>query len=135
MRHFEGLDAKAGILLGFAAALVALAIGERGLLARIGTGLAVASALAAVWAFFPRLYPVLDLRNLRERYLRAEPAFTKLALMDTSLYGVSEDMRIPGRQLIIHSGIGSLRISEDVQSEARRTELFPGTLTYASLPT
>lgn len=51
------------------------------------------------------------------------------------LYGVSEDMRIPGRQLIIHSGIGSLRISEDVQSEARRTELFPGTLTYASLPT
>lgn len=51
------------------------------------------------------------------------------------LYGISEDMRIPGRQLIIHSGIGSLRLSEDVQSEARRTALFPGTLTYASLPT
>lgn len=51
------------------------------------------------------------------------------------LYGVSEDMRVPGRQLIIHSGIGSLRLSEDVQSEARRTAMFPGTLAYASLPT
>lgn len=51
------------------------------------------------------------------------------------LYGVSEDMRIPGRQLIIHSGIGSLRLSEDAESEAHRTALFPGTLTYASLPT
>ncbi|MHB8512305.1 MAG: hypothetical protein ACYDCC_08985 [Actinomycetota bacterium] len=51
------------------------------------------------------------------------------------LYGVSEDMRVPGRSLIIQSGIGSLLLSEDVQSEARRTALFPGTLTYASLPT
>lgn len=51
------------------------------------------------------------------------------------LYGVSEDMRIPGRHLIIHSGIGSLRISEEAESEARRTALFPGTLAYASIPT
>lgn len=49
------------------------------------------------------------------------------------LYGVSEDMRIPGRQLIIHSGIGSLLISEEMETVARRTALFPGTLAYASV--
>lgn len=51
------------------------------------------------------------------------------------LYGVAEDMRLPNRQLIIHSGIGSLQISEEVETEARRTNLFPGTLVYASIPT
>lgn len=51
------------------------------------------------------------------------------------LYGISEDMRKPGRQLIIHSGIGALTISEEVESEARRQSLFPGTLAFASLPT
>ena len=51
------------------------------------------------------------------------------------LYGVAEDMRKPGRNLIIHSGLGVLQISEEVESEARRTTLFPGTLVYASIPT
>ena len=51
------------------------------------------------------------------------------------LYGVVQDMRQPGRQLIVHSGIGMLRISEDMTSEASRTRLFPGTLAYASIPT
>ena len=51
------------------------------------------------------------------------------------LYGVAEDMRVPHRQLIIHSGQGSLYISEDIETESRRANLFPGTLTYASIPT
>lgn len=50
------------------------------------------------------------------------------------LFGVSEDMRAPGRHLIIHSGLGSLQISEDQETAARRTTLFPGTLVYASIP-
>lgn len=50
------------------------------------------------------------------------------------LYGVAEDMRKPGRQLIPHSGIGSLMISEEMETEAKRTTLFPGTLAYASIP-
>ncbi len=53
----------------------------------------------------------------------------------SGLYGVAEDMRKAGRQLIIHSGIGALQIDEDLQSQARRTRLFPGTLAYASIPT
>lgn len=51
------------------------------------------------------------------------------------LYGVAEDMRKPGGQLILHSGIGSLMISEEMETEAKRTALFPGTLAYASIPT
>ena len=51
------------------------------------------------------------------------------------LFGVAEDMRRAGRSLIIHSGIGSLVISEDMQSNSRRTRLFPGTLAYASITT
>lgn len=51
------------------------------------------------------------------------------------LYGVAEDMRNPGRSLIIHSGIGSLQITERVETSARRTTLFPGTLASASIPT
>ena len=51
------------------------------------------------------------------------------------LYGVAEDMRKAGRQLIIHSGIGSLQIDEELQSQAHRARLFPGTLAFASIPT
>ena len=50
------------------------------------------------------------------------------------LFGIAEDMRSVNRQLIIHSGIGSLQLSEDMESEARRSRLFPGTLAYASIP-
>ncbi len=49
------------------------------------------------------------------------------------LYGVSEDMRVPGRNLVLHSGIGSLRVDEQVQTQAVRTRLFPGTLAYLGL--
>ena len=49
------------------------------------------------------------------------------------LYTVADDMRKPGRQLVIGSGIGALRIDEDMQSKSWRTRLFPGTLTFASI--
>ncbi len=44
------------------------------------------------------------------------------------LYGVAEDMRKPGRNLLIHSGIGLFQMSKELQSQASRTRLFPGTL-------
>lgn len=50
------------------------------------------------------------------------------------LYGVSEDVRVPGRSLLLHSGLGSLEIDENLQSSARRTRLFPGTLAFLSIP-
>lgn len=50
------------------------------------------------------------------------------------LFGVAEDMRNPQHQLILHSGQGVLELREDVQSEARRTTLFPGTLAFTGIP-
>lgn len=51
------------------------------------------------------------------------------------LYGVRDDVRQPGRSLLLHSGLGSLEINENLESHARRTRLFPGTLAYLSIPT
>ena len=51
------------------------------------------------------------------------------------LYGVSEDIRGPGCSLLLHSGAGSLEITEELESSARRTRLFPGTLASLSVPT
>ncbi len=50
------------------------------------------------------------------------------------LYGVSEDVRRPGSSLLLHSGLGSLEITEELESSARRTRLFPGTLAFLSIP-
>lgn len=51
------------------------------------------------------------------------------------LFGVAEDMRNPGHQLILHSGQGAVERREDVEASARRVTLFPGTLAYAGIPT
>ena len=50
------------------------------------------------------------------------------------LFGVTEDMRRPGRTLTIHSGTGWMRINETSEYRAVRTSLFPGTLAFASIP-
>ncbi len=51
------------------------------------------------------------------------------------LYGVSEDVRQPGSSLLLHSGLGSYKIDENLESAARRTRLFPGTLAFLSIST
>lgn len=84
LRHFDGLDNKAGIVVGFAGVVVAIAEGLK-LLAIAGRLAAVVAALLALWSFLPRTYPVLDTRKLRDRYLRADPEFTKLHLLDTQI--------------------------------------------------
>lgn len=50
------------------------------------------------------------------------------------LYGVSEEVRVPGRSLLLHSGIGTFEITEELESSARRSRLFPGTLAHLSIP-
>jgi hypothetical protein len=84
LMHFDGLDTKAGIVLGFAGILVAIA-NRAEQLTIAGRIAAVGAALLSLWAFLPRKYPVLDTRKLRDRYLRADPGFTKLHLLDTQI--------------------------------------------------
>lgn len=70
-----------------------------------------------------------------ELALRERVSGTGVSTRGIGLYGVAEDMRRPGRRLIIHSGIGMLETSEEVESSSQRTTLFPGTLAYASITT
>lgn len=84
LRHFDGLDNKAGIVVGFAGVVVTIAEGLKPL-AIAGRLAAVLAAMLALWSFLPRRYPVLDTRRLRNRYLRADPEFTKLHLLDTQI--------------------------------------------------
>jgi hypothetical protein len=84
LRHFDALDAKAGIILGFAGALVALSP-SGGLLVNLGRGAAVLSGLLALWTFWPRRYWAMNLRNLRDLYIASEPSFTQLRILDTQI--------------------------------------------------
>ena len=68
-----------------------------------------------------------------ELALRERVSGTGVATRGIGLYGVADDMRRPGRQLIIHSGIGMLETSEEIECSSKRTNLFPGTLAYASI--
>lgn len=80
--HFEGLDNKAGIVLGFAGLLAALAPDIAGGYLIVGLLLAAVSGGAAVASFWPRGYPVLDAAELRT-YGRADAVTTRLDLIDT----------------------------------------------------
>jgi hypothetical protein len=90
LRHFDALDSKAGVMLGFAGALAALAPAQFSLLVDVGRAVAVTGALAALWAFWPRRYGAIELRALRERYLAAEPEFARLRLLDTQITTIEE---------------------------------------------
>ena len=70
-----------------------------------------------------------------EYALREQVSGTGDAYRGFGLFGVSEDMRNPGWRMIIHSGIGSLRTTEELEGASQRTRLFPGTLAYVSIPT
>ena len=84
--HAESLDAKAGILLGFAGVVVALrGSGRESWIGIAGLLLTALAALLAVLAFAPRPFAVLEVRHLRDRYLRADARFTRLTLVDTEI--------------------------------------------------
>ncbi len=84
MHHFESLDSKAGVVLGFSGLIVAIGPAVSGV-ATAGRILAVASAILSLMTFMPRGYPVLDMRKLRDRYLVADPEFTRLHVLDTHI--------------------------------------------------
>lgn len=83
VEHGTSLDNKAGLVLGFAGLLVALAPDVAGIYLRAGLGAAGIAALAAIVAFWPgRWYPVLKLTRLRA-YGVEEEAVTKLVVIDS----------------------------------------------------
>lgn len=100
--HFEALDTKAGIVMGFAGVLVAIST-TQSMLVAAGRMFAILAAGWAGWSFLPRDVPVLDARRLR-RYVRAELDITKLHILDTEVdmaAGTEELLRNKARRLII----------------------------------
>ena len=65
----QGLDTKAGVVLGAAGVIVALAVGHTSLWLTVGQVAAVLAGVAAAAAFFPRTGGIINPSRLQERYL------------------------------------------------------------------
>lgn len=78
--HFEALDEKAGLVIGFAGVLVTLSNDISEPWRALGVVASVVSAGLALSSFWPRRYEVLD--NVRD-YLAAPEPHTQLVLVDT----------------------------------------------------
>jgi hypothetical protein len=80
--HFDALDGKAGIVLGFSGLLVTLSPDAPALTRVAGVLAATAAAAFALASFWPRRFPTMEPTRLRH-YLRAEEGFTQLTVLDT----------------------------------------------------
>jgi hypothetical protein len=78
--HFDALDQKAGLALGFSGVLITLSDAVTEPWRALGIAAAAIATGFALAAFWPRGYEVLD--NVRA-YLRAEKRQTQLVLVDT----------------------------------------------------
>jgi hypothetical protein len=60
---------------------------------------AAVAGLVALWTFLPRKCASTEARVLRQRYLGAEPAFTKPVLLDSQVSMVELNQRLRGRKV------------------------------------
>ncbi|MDX1621518.1 MAG: hypothetical protein R3320_11035 [Nitriliruptorales bacterium] len=89
-RHFESLDTKAGIVLGFSAALVALAVDSSSSIRGVGSSSQLQRSQGTCRlcphspAFWPRGFEVLDVAKVRDDSLgRLPDSLTRVAILDT----------------------------------------------------
>lgn len=59
----------------------------------LGKSLATLSAAFAIGTFWPRRFWTMDVRALRDGYLAADPAFTRLRVLDTMIATARENDR------------------------------------------
>ncbi|MCL4448099.1 MAG: hypothetical protein M1483_00280 [Actinobacteria bacterium] len=94
--HVESLDTKAGVILGFAGVVAGLAVSHGqltvhyGLAIKIGLIIDVLAGILAMLTFLPRKWPVLQARNLRNKYLMSPAEETQLILLDSMVSRVNE---------------------------------------------
>jgi len=93
LSHFDSLDSKAGLVLGFAGVLIALGNSTASTLGVLSVIGAAAAAVAAVASFWPRGFPSIDASRLGD-YAVSELAFTQLTLLDTLEVMLSETRSI-----------------------------------------
>ena len=90
-RDFDSLDTKAGVVLGFAGVLIALANRRQSLIAVLGLVFAGTAGIAAVAAFAVRRHPDLDAQRL-SGYIDAERDFTLKHLVDAQVLMVERSL-------------------------------------------
>jgi len=78
----NGLDGKAGLILGAAGVVVALIGTTASVTAIVGQALAIAAGAAAAWVIVPRIEATFAPRDLRDRYLRAAEVRTRLVVLN-----------------------------------------------------
>jgi hypothetical protein len=111
LTHFDAIDTKAGVVLGFSGAIVALSGGSFGALVTIGRALAASSGLLALAAFWPRRFWRTNLRSLRDRYLGSELAFTRVHLLDSQIAMAERlDRALASKVLLLKAAVGSLAL-------------------------
>ena len=98
LRHFERLDAQAGVLLGVSGLVVALAPGSAHVGIAAGRVAGVVAAVAALLALVAGRYPIMDLIQLRANYLGADPSVTQLILLDTHIVFVEQARDLTARK-------------------------------------
>lgn len=82
LSHFDSVDTKAGVVLGFAGVVAAIAFNAAQPFRGFSFLLGLTAAILAVAAFWPRKLPALEPGRLRD-YLVAEERITRLVLVDT----------------------------------------------------
>ena len=92
-RHADALEAKAGIVLGFAGAIVAVSATRIEASVVPGTLSAVGAVLQCLIMFGRDRFPRLDLRRLRDDFVRSEPAFTRLSILDAQVFMIDQQLK------------------------------------------
>lgn len=119
LSHFDALDSKAGIVLGFAGALIALSSGVNREFRDVGVIVLGLAVLLSAATFFPRKLPALDVLE-RRAYLQAEVDFTKLKLHDTQIdmiLGASAQLTWKARLLklaVLFLGVGAVILATGI---------------------
>ena len=79
LTHFDALDTKAGVIPGFAGALVALSPSGCSIPVGLGKLGALMSAFFAISTFWPRRFWNRDVRAARDEYLAVESSVRRTA--------------------------------------------------------
>jgi hypothetical protein len=85
LAHFDAVDTKAGVVLGFAGAITALSSRPIGIASATSLVAATVSGLSALMSFWPRRYWRTDLEALRAKFISADPAFARISLLDSQI--------------------------------------------------
>jgi hypothetical protein len=97
--HAEALDSKAGVILGFSGALVALTSSHSGRLMSSGRWMAAAAAVLALWAFVPRRVPAPSAIHAR-KLLDLDEGAAMERLIDAEVRMIQEENALVGKKIL-----------------------------------